>query len=366
MADALRARGLEVLDFAPIEAALSTASERARAADARALERIEVGLQSAQAAYLAQRFDDMIAALVEIEARHLEVLARAANRALLWEVEFQLGLAYYTRAQPGDQDRADARFALALAVDGERRPLRELYGPQVSAAFAAQLGRRAAIPARPVSVEVSPGDAAVVVDGAALIATGGAALTRSLRPGLHVVWAAAPGYAAAAELTSIDTATTVALSLSAHTGEALIPGLAVDWRDGRLRPDAGAARRALAAVARALGASAIVVVAAPEPAAEARAWRLAAEPAGSGSGPVVRASALAAVEAALAGDDVGDMGGLALGADDPGPAARAKPWWRRWWVWAGAGAVVAGAGITAALMADRGGSPRWQISVPPP
>ncbi|MFY0533336.1 hypothetical protein [Nannocystis pusilla] len=114
--------------------------------------------------------------------------------ATLWELEFQLGLAYGARKGPGDAERASARFALAWALDGERRPLGALYGPDVGLAFAQAVDAAARRPSRPVTVEVTPDDARVAVDCRPLAADSG------LRPGLHAVRVDAPGHGVFAQV----------------------------------------------------------------------------------------------------------------------------------------------------------------------
>jgi hypothetical protein len=42
---------------------------------------------------------------------------------------------------------------------------------------------------------------------------------------------------------------------------------------------------------------------------------------------------------------------------DPAPAASPRPWYRRWWIWAIAGAVVAGVSVTAVLTTRNGDRP---------
>ncbi|WP_428262038.1 hypothetical protein [Haliangium sp.] len=351
---ALRARGVRVVAFAPLGARLRALGEAAREREAAALARVDAGLEAARAAYLDQRFDDMVAGLEALEEAELAVLADPGHAGALWELCFQLGLALSARAGPGDEARAQARFALALALAPDRRPLRELYGPAVSAAFAAATDARAASAPRPVRVELDPADAVVAIDGTAVVATG-AGRVRSLRPGLHVVWAAAPGRRAQGRLITIEDGTSgPRLALPALAEGDALERLAESWHRGTLGPQ-GTGAQALRELAAGQGASRVVVLAGVEAGVVAQV--LSAERVGAA---VTGGDAAEAVLAALAGFDR-----VAGGTPGDDAAASGRPWWGRWWVWAGAGVIAVGATVLG-VVATRDDSARWRVYVPPP
>jgi hypothetical protein len=358
---ALAARGWTVAPFAAIAARLGELGARADAREGEVLDAVQAGLERARQAYLEQRFDDMIAGLEGLEQEALDVLAQPAHAAVSWELSFQLGLAHHARAAVRgggeDRDRARARFGLALALDPARRPLRELYGPDVSAAFAEALSASEAVPPRPVRLEVTPADAAVVVDGAPLPDLGVAAAgrVRHLRPGLHVVRAAAPGYQTGAVLVTVDQGRAVRLALHERRDADPLARIDASWSAGSLVPGSVSGQRALAAVAASVGAAVVVVI-----------------DASSGDGAVT-AQALSAtrVDAAVQAGSAGEAALLALArwhgrapVTGAGRSARSPAWWQRWWLWAGVGGAIA-AGAAAALLLDRDDTERWQIYVPP-
>lgn len=380
---ALDAAGRRLVRFAPVGARLHDLGQAAQAREAAALDAVAAALARARQAYLDQRFDDMIAVLTQVEQEHLRVLAEPRHAAVLWELSFQIGLAAHARGagadmsagdspDPGAEDRAraTARFRLALALDPGRRPLRELYGPEVSAAFAEALGADAAVPPRPVRLEVTPADATVVVDGVPLLTTtqaaaaqatasSGPARARNLRPGLHVVRAAAPGYQTRAALVTVDQSGALRVALTERAEADPVDRIGGSWSRGALAPGTASGQRAIAAVARAAGAGVVVVVDAAPGQGRATARALSAARVDP---PVQADTAPAAVIAALARWD----GAVAGAVDGRHGASEARPpWWQRWWVWAGvAGTVAAGAILTAVITRDHG--ERWQIYVPPP
>src|SRR5688572_30692811 len=95
--------GFAVVRFAPIGERLAAAAERERARAEQALDQVERGLAASREAYLDQRYDDMLLALAALE-QPLDLLGRPEHRAVLWEVEFQLGLAYGARRWTGDPE----------------------------------------------------------------------------------------------------------------------------------------------------------------------------------------------------------------------------------------------------------------------
>jgi hypothetical protein len=367
---ALAAQGRAVARFDSIGARLRELGARAEERESEVLDAVQAGLEQARQAYLEQRFDDMIAILAGLEQDALDVLAQPEHAAVLWELAFQRGLAHRARgAARGnleDQAQARARFGLALALDPERRPLRELYGPDVSAAFAEALSANAAVPPRPVRLEVTPADAAVVVDGVPALVPGAlpaagpggasAGRVRNLRPGLHVVRAAAPGYETDAALVTVDEGRAVRLALRERRDPDPLARIDASWSAGSLVPGSASGQRAVAAVAASVDAAAVVVI-----------------DAASGNGRFT-AQALSAtrVDPAVQADTAGEAVALAMARWDgqvpvtsgAGAVAGQPAWWQRWWLWAGVGGAIA-AGTAAVLLLDRDSTERWQIYVPP-
>ena len=148
-------------------------------------DRVEAALEAAQAEYLDLDFDGAITVLDGVEADAVAV-ARSGRCEGLWELVFRQGLGRWAK---GDEADAGARFELALALDPERRPLGELYGPDVTAAFLRAVQARSARIARPVPLRTRPVDAQVEIDCHAVDEA-----ELSLRPGLHAVRVAAPGF----------------------------------------------------------------------------------------------------------------------------------------------------------------------------
>src|SRR5262245_38258469 len=183
----VRDAGHDVVPFAPIGDRLRARGEDAARAEKEVLSAVEAGLAGARGAYLKQDFAGMARGLAAIEAVALPVVARPSHTAVLWELEFQRGLAELAR-----RDAATARkhFTLALELDEQRTPRRDLYGPDVVRAFAEAADARGAVPPRPAAVRATPPDARVVIDGVPVIDN---RAPRNVRPGLHVVAAAAPG-----------------------------------------------------------------------------------------------------------------------------------------------------------------------------
>lgn len=376
---ALAAAGRAVTPFAGLGARLRERGELAEARTSEVLDAVQAGLARARQAYLEQRFDDMIAALGEIEARSLAVLAEPQHVAVLWEVSFQRGLAHRARgarngdaasnavseAAPkatndaaSDTAQAAARFRLALALDPERRPLRELYGPDVSAAFAEAVSADAAVPQRPVRLEVTPADALVAIDGVAVVATGSApGRTRHLRPGLHVARASAAGYEVGAALVTVDDSRVVRVVLQEHRDPDPLARIDASWSAGVLAPGTASGQRAIVAAAASVGAGLVIVVDAASVPGRVTAQALS----GTRVDAPVQADTMAgAVDAALARWEgrVATPAGVAT-------AARPPPWWQRWWVWAGVGGTLV-AGAAAAVLLTGDDADRWQIYVPPP
>lgn len=148
-------------------------------------DRVEAALEAAQVEYLDLDFDGAITVLDAAEGDAV-ALARPGRCEGLWELVFRQGLGRWAK---GDEAEAGARFELALALEPERRPLGELYGPDVTAAFLRAVQARSARIARPVSLRIRPADAAVEIDCRAVDEA-----EPSLRPGLHAVRVTAPGF----------------------------------------------------------------------------------------------------------------------------------------------------------------------------
>ena len=233
---ALRAAGHRPRDFTDPRARMLADDEAVHAATRAALTAIEAALNSARAAFLAQRYDDMIATLLRAEADALIALPEGQPcSATMWELQFQIGLAHATRGGPGDPELARARFALALAIDPERRPVAALYGPDVALTFLKVVDELTRRPARPVRVAVTPSDASVTVDCRPLAPQAG------LRPGLHLVRVDAPGFTPHTSLTTLGDAP--ALQLSLETSPSPAPG--PWWIRGALDPASASARAAV-------------------------------------------------------------------------------------------------------------------------
>jgi hypothetical protein len=290
------------------------------------------------------------------------VLAEPQHVAVLWEVSFQRGLAHRARAarggEAGDAAQAVARFRLALALDPERRPLRELYGPDVSAAFAEAVSASAAVPERPVRLDVTPADAIVIIDGVPVVATGSAAgRTRHLRPGLHVARASAPGYETGAVLVTVDESRTVRLVLAEHRDPDPLVRIDTTWSAGALAPGTASGQRAISAAAASAGAGLVIVVDAASVPGRVTAQALSAARIDA---PVQADSMAQAVDAALTRWEGREPAPVGIAG-----TAAPPPWWQRWWVWAGVGgALVAGAAAT--VLITRDDADHWQIYVPPP
>lgn len=236
---ALRAAGHRPRDFAGLRARLIADSEADEVADGTAFVGLEQALTAARGEFLAQRYDAMIAALLRAEAEVLPFLSGGPGCSdALWELQFQLGLAYTARGGPDDQDLARARFALALALDPARRPVAALYGPDVGLAFVKAVDEQARKPARPVRLAVTPADATVTVDCRPLGPQTG------LRPGLHYVHVDAPGHAPHASLVTLADAPGVQRTLSADPTRPLGPW----WTRGALDPTSVSARAAVQAL----------------------------------------------------------------------------------------------------------------------
>ncbi len=243
-ATAAAAEGHQLRELGPLRERLLAEAEARSAATTNALAAVEAGLAAARRAYLEQRYDDMIAGLERSEAE----AARALHHdplcsATLWDIEFQLGLAHGARGRPDDLLRARERYALALALDPERRPDSALYGPDVGFAFLQAIAEQR--PLRPVRHAVVPSDATIHVDCRPLRELPG------LRPGLHLIQIDAPGFTPdirVQDLTNHPTTNdpttndpTITAELRPDPGDPLGPR----WVAGRLDPTQPSTRAAL-------------------------------------------------------------------------------------------------------------------------
>ena len=231
---AATAEGHHLREFGPLRARLLAEAAAHREATAATLGAVESGLVAARHAYLEQRYDDMIAGLERLETdAALALNGDLLCSATLWDIEFQLGLAYGARARPGDSLRARDRYALALALDPQRRPDGALYGPDVGFAFLQASDSQR--PLRPVHRAVLPADASVRVDCRPLAELPG------LRPGLHLLQIDAPGYAADARVIVLPADATIAATLRPDPDDLIGPL----WVTGRLDPAKPSTRAAL-------------------------------------------------------------------------------------------------------------------------
>ena len=176
----------------------------------------------------------MISGLTTLESDAARALdGHELCSATLWDIEFQLGLAHGARARPGDELRARDRYALALALDPQRRPDGALYGPDVNFAFLQAIADQR--PLRPVRRAVIPADASVRVDCRPLAELPG------LRPGLHLIQLDAPGHAPDARVIDLGADATITAELPRDPTAPLGPA----WVAGRLDPADPSARAAL-------------------------------------------------------------------------------------------------------------------------
>jgi hypothetical protein len=257
---------------------------------------------------------------------------------VLWELEFQRGLAELYRASPSesriDPAAAFPRFHLALSLDEKRAPRADLYNPSVTAAFTAAIDARSSVPPRPVAIRATPPDARIVVDGLPIVDN---AAPRTLRPGLHVIHASAPGHAPSARVVELASGQPLEIALTPVAGTAL-DRIGASWSEGVLDPGTAGGRKAILEAAVEAGANGVVIV--DRQGGEATARVLLAS-----SGTELRASErgatpAAAVAAALQRLD-GAVVGRAVAPIDRGCTSALCSWK----LWAVVGAVaVAGTG----------------------
>lgn len=339
--DELRAQGVEVVDRAQVLEALGR--QRAARADdeQRGREEVERALADAQAHYLALELSAMLVRLEQAEPLAV-ALARADRCEGLWELEFRRGLGLWAGGTELDRREASARFELALALDPERRPLDELYGPDVTAAFLGAVAEHSARLARPVALRVEPADATVELDCRTT-----SAREPSLRPGLHAVRVSAPGFAPWAGVVDLRerSAVEVALQPVEPQGDPLLRLAASADVEG-VDDGSPSAHALVLAAARSQGAEAVLVVAPRKGAFRVRPWGR------DGIGSAVERPRLAEALRVAVGllDDDGQLRAPAprvATTPDPGAAkeptrASRKPVLRTWWLWT----IVGGAVVT--------------------
>lgn len=345
---AVREAKLEPVSFDAIRTQLREIGEHATAAESQALDAVQAAFTAARAAYLKQDFTTMADVLGQVEATALPVLAFPRHAAVLWELEFQRGLAELSQ---NNATGARQRFAFALALDETRVPKREIYGPVVARAFTEAADARAGVPPRPIAIKVTPRDARVVIDGVPIIDN---TAPRNLRPGLHVVIASAPGYEPRTLLVELEATQAIGIALAPATGTA-VEKIGRTWADGALDPGTDSGRRAIVAAAVEAGADAALVVDVDATRGEATA-RLLATDAGPGGNPTgfagrgaegpgierrpSAATAAAAVFAKLAGEPMIEH----RNGNGTNPSSGSV--FGSWWLWTAVGVVAIGAGVT--------------------
>jgi hypothetical protein len=332
---ALTSAGHDVIAPAPLAAHLAALGEAARADEAALLDRVQAGIAEVRQAYVEQRFDDMLARLGAIERDALVTLGQPAHATTLWELQFWWGLGHLVRRGPEDAARSRDRFELALAIDADRRPPRDLFGPDVAAAFTSAADARSRKTPRPITFAVSPPDAAIIVDGVPVVDP---ARPRSVRRGWHVVRASAIGHVSEARVIRIDDERRVEMTLTAAAGDA-VDRIGAAWADGLLRADSASMRAAVRALAAQLGAAVALIIADDPQRGEVVAQLVTT----TDAGPLLRrraaAAAAAAVLAHLRPD--GTLAEPSLPTDrEPAAPGRKPGLLSRWWFWAGVGAVA--------------------------
>jgi hypothetical protein len=216
-------------------------------------------------------------------------------------------------------DDAAAAFALAVTL-GQDEIDRALFPPDVTAVFDRARAQVAAAPLGRLEVDVTPGAAAIEVDGRTVTPEEG---PLDLAAGRHVVVARRPGYRprAAEVVVAGGEATRLVLGLEPADEALLGRQVALLRRDGALRADD---IEHLALVAAATGTDLIALV---SDAGEVRLVDAAGEEVPWPEVPV---------------DEEGPTSEPGSG-ETPAPAP-ATPAWRRWWFWV---AMVGGAAVLA-------------------
>lgn len=342
---ALRSEGVAVVPWIDARDAVAEHRTTRSAQQERRRAQVETALAEARDRFLHQELTTMLEILDEAEP-HAVALAEPGHCEGLWELEFRRGLGHGARGEPGDAAATLARYEFALALYPDRRPLDELYGPDVAAAFLAAVDHRSQRMARPVAMRVQPSDATVEIDCRV-----SEEVEPSLRPGLHALRVFAPGFEPWAGVVDLREGGAIEVSLSALPPE-LSP--AQTWARSSATYDvddgSDSAYHVVSALARDLGAEAVLVISQSEAGVRIRVWGR------DGPGAVVLRPSLAeAVHAAM--NLLGPDGRLAVLApilaggtkidDPPGePVSSQKPVLRTWWFWTLVGSVaVTGAAV---------------------
>lgn len=333
-------KGYTRIPFAPLAARLRAARRRLQERTREALSRVASAREKIQRAYLEQRWDVMVAQVEDLLSRELALLARPAQRDTLWQLQLQAGIAYLYRGHDRDEERARERFQLALAIDIGAKPSQALYSPEVTATFAEVRADFTGRTPRPVEIELTPQDAQVTIDGQTL----GIGSDTVLRPGLHVVLAAAPGFVAQAEEIDTDERPLAALKLIAGTQRDSAESLAPVWARGGLQPERESTRRLVWNLARELAVHAVVVCETSE--AGARAWRI--------DGKGVQKASAATLEQAVR-TALGSHLELASSrpTESPTGALSERPFYNQGWFWWSVVGVSVGAVAVAIATSTR-------------
>ncbi len=338
---ALQTEDVSVVPQRPVREAVA-GHRKARAKREQAQRaRVEAALEAAQGHYLDLEFEPAIAALDAAEAEAIAV-ARPGRCDGLWELAFRQGLMHWANGETTD---ARARFELALSLEPERRPLAELYGPDVTAAFLQAVQTRTARIARPVPLRLQPADATVEIDCDAIDEP-----EPPLRPGLHAVRVAAPGFRPWAGMLDLAAQPVIEVTLEPLPAAGEPAQRWAESTDADAVDDASSSAHALVLeLARAHGASAVLVVGPGRAGVRVRPW-------GSDSigSPVERAELPPALHGALS--FLGPDGRLqapapVIAPDREGDPRRRpdhpprKPVLRTWWFWTIVGGAVTGTAL---------------------
>jgi hypothetical protein len=367
--EALRARGHAVRPWAEVRGPLRDVQR----ASARAAERVRVDveprLSAAMDAWLAQDFAAMQTELAAIETDALVALEREPGCAMLWELEFRRGLGHGTAK---DSESAARRYAFAIALDPERRPSHELYGPDVAQAYLAAVDAQAARPLRTLELAPRPADASIAVDCRPVKGS-----SVRVRPGLHVVSAWAPGHERRAWIVDVSgEESPLELELSPSAEADPVARLGATWPGETLDAGSVSMRRALASVAEAEDADVTLTLSRDDDAWHGRAWvRSAGREPLTGAAEATGATQAEAATAAIAwiGDDLRirppaprvdrSPTAVPVTARDE-PRRKCRPVARCWWFWTILGTAAAGVAVGLGVGLTRNEPERLQIFAP--
>jgi hypothetical protein len=319
-----------------------------------AVGRIQRLLVEAKAAAARLREREALIRLARAEAlaeRHLDVPGMAA-----WYAEVQLAVAL-TAAQAGLEGLSEAALRRAASVDPERGVQAAEARPEVVARARAAVRAAVTGPRGRFEVRADAPGAVVTLDDEVL---GPLPRTVDAPVGPHVLRVDAPGHRGWARVVTVFEGERPSVHVRLAPTELTL-------RVRRLRAAARAGdAAAVASQLAALGPGAPRVwLLWPGAGPEERAVLVGCEPGRCGAvrrleGPVVPA-------APRVGAPSGDLATALRWMDEAArrPVERAPPWWERWYVWAGVGAVVA-AGVAAAVVAAQpDGEGPWNLVVDP-